>query len=186
MPTGYILPATAAGAELEDGVEGVVEHLPVARLDVLDEPVAIGGERGLGEPAPDVGRGRRRELSGGFGLRDLTECSVGRGHGGDLSVEERDADRSAAGPTSGNHRAGRQTGRPGDSGEAGHSGYPDRAAFASHRRSPSRTAPTASTGCKTARSATTGTAASVAITRNFRKLSGISRRPPAVVKTASL
>ena len=32
MPTGYILPAPAAGAELEDGVEGVVERLPAAGL----------------------------------------------------------------------------------------------------------------------------------------------------------
>ena len=40
------LAAPAAGAELEHRVEGVVELLPALLLDVLEQPVAIPGERG--------------------------------------------------------------------------------------------------------------------------------------------
>ena len=53
-----------AGAELEHGVEGIVELRPAARLDVLDQPGAIRGERGLGEPSPDVRRRRPGEPAG--------------------------------------------------------------------------------------------------------------------------
>ena len=45
-----------------------------------DEPVAVGGEGRLGQPAADVGRGRRRELAGGFGLREQFEGIPGRRH----------------------------------------------------------------------------------------------------------
>ncbi len=72
--------ATAARAELDDRVEGVVEDRPAPGLDVLHEARAIAGERRLGQPAADVRRGRRRDPAVDLGAGQPVQGIVGRRH----------------------------------------------------------------------------------------------------------
>ena len=91
-PDRVHLTPTASRAELQNGVERVVEHLPTAGLDVFDEAIAVGGERRLGEPAFDIDRGRVGEFAGRFGPFHRAEDVVGGCH---LVVLRRPSRRSS-------------------------------------------------------------------------------------------
>src|SRR5438105_2075653 len=53
-PDRIHLAAPPARAELQYGVESVVQNFPMAGLDVLGQSLTVLRERCLGEPAPDV------------------------------------------------------------------------------------------------------------------------------------
>ena len=71
----------AAGAELEDGVEGVVEHLPAPGGDVLQQPGTVARERTSRSTSGGCGRGRRGErLPAASAWPTLDKCVIGGAH----------------------------------------------------------------------------------------------------------
>lgn len=79
-PDRIHLSASTASAELEHGVERVVERLPATGLNIFEKSRAVLLEWRLGQPAADIGGCRRRDEPFGFGLSESLEDIIGRRH----------------------------------------------------------------------------------------------------------